>query len=83
MPKRDQVMIPTKGMTYEPRKKIHLVCNYNEIVRKEKNRKEKKRKEKKKEMYEDRKEKTISLVRYLLISSYPLNKIKVISLKID
>ena len=78
MPKRDQVMIPTKGMTYEPRKKIHLVCNYNEIVRKEKN-----RKEKKKEMYEDRKEKTISLVRYLLISSYPLNKIKVISLKID
>ena len=46
MPKRDQVMIPTKGMTYEPRKKIHLVCNYNEIVRKEKNRKEKKRKEK-------------------------------------
>ena len=46
MPKRDQVMIPTKGMTYEPRKKIHLVCNYNEIVRKEKNRKEKKRKKK-------------------------------------
>ena len=29
MPKRDQVMIPTKGMTYEPRKKINFVRNYN------------------------------------------------------